>query len=1503
MKHLLIISALLCTVAQGAWATDYSVKNETELKGAIENGANITLTQDITVASHVTISANATVTIDLGGYTLRGNSTALDGSDGNFSCIFIVAPTGNLTLSNGTLADADNSATSNAEHSAGAIVNKGTATLTNVNISNCKGYNGGAIRNNSGATLTITGGTISGNRAVSNGGGIYNNGTISMSGNPNITGNENGNLYLDGTTVINCGTFTEGASIGVSLANGKYNRAFTSGYNSNNSGIAPGTYFSADLNDATLSLKDNEAYIAANGYIYIERSWTGQPNTGHVVSTTKLATNCSYYSDTEDLNGGWYILNGSQSYSKRPACHGDVKFILQDGCNVEFKKGIHIDKGKKLTIYAQPSGTGKLRATGDGGSTSNGDAAIGGNNEVPGGSLEIHGGNIEAKPYHNCAAGIGGGDGDSGMENIIIYGGTVTATGSSSGAGIGTGEEHNHKDKFGYDDDDVTYPNIKIYGGTVTATGGDYAAGIGGGEDGSNPTVQIYGGTVTAKGGKNAAGIGSGENADTEYQIYIYGGTVNATGGDLGAGIGGGKDGEVKRSINFNGGTVTAKGGNEAAGIGGGGDDGGQLYADIWLSGGTITATGGENAPGVGSGKASGIHGGYGIHVDGSTVYATGGKYAPGVGCGKEGTCDGTVLEMLKGYLEATSRGADAACIGGAYGSPGGAVRIYDGTTVKCIYTNEYSCSKKNSVFIGRGGASEDKSNGAFNIGVNMSVSKDGNLVGKNSRQSTCQSHPSGYSTVIVQPCSHSGANYTIKDQYYHTFSCSYCTGSIEYHNTDGENSSCTLCGYNSGSYTITLYEALADGKGYSATPIVETTGLGVTYTLPECSSVPDRKDFVGWKKVTGDAPTDIEAEEEEMGSLKAAGSSFKVSENVVYYARYKTCWTGEGTGTSEDPFQIASTDNWNYLAEKVNSGHVTYKGKYFKMTNDISVTTQVGEYGSTSKCFAGILYGDGHTLDYTVSGSSQGLAPFGSANAVTISDLHVTGTITTSAKFASGLIAYLKGNTNITNCRVSVTINSSVEGDGTHGGFIGNFNCNDAEQYVTLSRCVFDGRLLGSSTTNCGGFVGYADVVYKNQLKLRNCLFKPTEVTLGSGCRTFCRPKITGYVSYSKCYYTQSLGTSDQGTKAYTVSCGTPGMWLYYGELNFSNTSEAISDLQHFENEVFPFDAGLLFQAVFYTGGTSEVTFTPLTNEYGKGAAGVTASEGTLTANGDGTYTLAMNNESSSVTATIETYDDLKLYDEPASDSNTSVLEANDGQTKNVTISGRTLYKDGNWNTLCLPFDVSEDFINNSDHPLHDATIMELDVEQTGFDAEQETLYLYFKEATKIDARRPYIVKWDNDGTTITSPVFYNSTIESSSPKPVTSTDGKVSFTGIYDPKTLKAKDNTVLYLGAGNKLYYPSKDKGINSFRAYFQLSGITAGEPETPTQGGPSNVRAFVLNFGDEDGNTTGIIDAEANSSLFTLHSSLSGWYDLQGRKLSAKPTKKGVYIYNGKKRVIK
>lgn len=98
---------------------------------------------------------------------------------------------------------------------------------------------------------------------------------------------------------------------------------------------------------------------------------------------------------------------------------------------------------------------------------------------------------------------------------------------------------------------------------------------------------------------------------------------------------------------------------------------------------------------------------------------------------------------------------------------------------------------------------------------------------------------------------------------------------------------------------------------------------------------------------------------------------------------------------------------------------------------------------------------------------------------------------------------------------------------------------------------------------------------------------------------------------------------------------------------------------------------------------------------------------------------------------------------------------------------------------------------------------------------------------------------------------------------------------------------------LGADNTLYYPSAAMTVGAFRGYFQLAeGLTAGDISAP-------VRAFVLNFGDDE--ATGIVEPEMDSSFVTRHSSIQGWYTLDGRRLTGKPVQRGVYV-NGQRKVV-
>lgn len=155
---------------------------------------------------------------------------------------------------------------------------------------------------------------------------------------------------------------------------------------------------------------------------------------------------------------------------------------------------------------------------------------------APKSTLTIRGsGSLTAQSGGNQAAGIGGGYTND-VGDIVIEGGTITATGSWGAAGIGGGMH-------------ASCGNITITGGNITATSGNQGAGIGSGtKSSSNPAIAncgnivIAGGNVTATGGSSGAGIGSSYGG-TCGSIVISGGTVHVTGGNYAAGIGSGEDG------------------------------------------------------------------------------------------------------------------------------------------------------------------------------------------------------------------------------------------------------------------------------------------------------------------------------------------------------------------------------------------------------------------------------------------------------------------------------------------------------------------------------------------------------------------------------------------------------------------------------------------------------------------------------------------------------------------------------------------------------------------------------------------------------------------------------------------------------------------------------------------------------------------------------------------------------------------------------------------------
>jgi hypothetical protein len=695
-KTTILILLVLLAFGSTAWAQ--TVSNATELNSAITNGANITLANDITLSAHLAIPNNTTVTINLDGHTLSRTLTSATSN----GCVIVVAQTGSLTLTGGTVSGGNNSSTTG--NTAGGIVNNGTLTLNNVTIDNCKGNDGGAIMNKSTGTLNITDGNITENESTEHGGGgIVNYGTVNLSGSVNITGNtchtkgagiwSNGTLNMEGNIqvknntgddvflktgkVITTGTLTSGQnSIGINM---ETPGVFTYGYEAHNTGNT--LHFFPSGNGNTMGLINGEGKMF---YSYYEAIWNSSTN--EVVYTqcsvpdnVSVDNICSSkYASGGGLDGNsyWFVADGTGSTSHGLTCYDNttVNLILCDNAQITLTEGLFVKSGSTLNIYCQSYGDnmGKL---------------------------------ITQNP-HDYFSGIGARGGDDGAGNagtINIHGGDITARGGKWGAGIGGGYEYEQTFNCG---------TITIYGGKISATGGgdsydNGGAGIGCGYRGQGGSITIYGGEITATGGSNGAGIGGGR-ASAQTTITINGGTITATGGAPtnaagAAGIGGGTNG-TSGEITINGGTIIANGSKGGAGIGTGSWS--NTEATITITGGNIRAYGGHFSVNEGSAFAAGAGIGSGaayvayynlggdINISGGTIYAEGGRggshnssyHGGGAGIGSGGLADsGGQITISGGTIEAKGGGCsgsslyDGAGIGGGHESSGGLITISGG--------------------------------------------------------------------------------------------------------------------------------------------------------------------------------------------------------------------------------------------------------------------------------------------------------------------------------------------------------------------------------------------------------------------------------------------------------------------------------------------------------------------------------------------------------------------------------------------------------------------------------------------------------------------------------------------------------------------------------------------------------------------------------------------------------------------------------------------------------
>ncbi len=279
---------------------------------------------------------------------------------------------------------------------------------------------------------------------------------------------------------------------------------------------------------------------------------------------------------------------------------------------------------------------------------------------------------------------------------------------------------------------------------------------------------------------------------------------------------------------------------------------------------------------------------------------------------------------------------------------------------------------------------------------------------------------------------------------------------------------------------------------------------------------------------------------------------------------------------------------------------------------------------------------------------------------------------------------------------------------------------------------------------------------------------------------------------------------------------------------------------------------------------------------------------------------------------------------DNPAATTYDAIM-SKAGEVMNVTINfnGRnrkiddlqttpvhTWAKD-NWNALVLPFDITVAELSSKLGFANNTTTYNYCIVNT-IKKDAPSGKFQFQLATgTIEANTPFMVKTvgditDTDNTNaVTGEINFGAKlIKAPADNYVAAVfDNGFKLVGQYADFVLDK--NSTARDAQGNALYkflYGDDDSDYNFFGVNSTKSWtIVPFDCYVDLSGDPVAARNVVFEFEEADGSTTAIKSVSVESDK--VNANKEGWYTINGVKLQNAPTQKGIYIFNGKKLVVK